>query len=120
MKKPSLFFPLFLIVVGGLWFLRSMNLIPNTSTIFSIAFVVIGVASLIFEGVTKSSIVSAPVFIYCGAAIYLTEANYLTFSASVGLGVFIMGVCLLIARSDVLPERRPKINRKHDSSPPFQ
>lgn len=120
MKKPSLFFPLFLIAVGGLWFLRSMDLIPNTSTIFSIAFVAVGLISLILEGLTKSSVVSAPVFIYCGIAIYITEANYLTLSSVIGLGIFIFGICLLIARTDILPDRRQKITRKNDNLPPFQ
>ena len=33
MKQPSLFFPLLLIIVGGLWFLNSMDWFPATASI---------------------------------------------------------------------------------------
>ena len=110
MKKPSAFLPVACIVIGGLWFLRSMGLIPTTISIFSFAFIVIGFAIILMEGLTKSSVVSAPMFIYFGIAIYLNQNYHFSFrpSAAVGLGLFIFGILLLLARSDAIPEKQQK------------
>ena len=120
MKKPSAFLPIACIVIGGLWFLRSMGLIPTTISIFSFAFIVIGMAIFLLEGVTKSSIVTAPMFVYIGIAIYLTQNYLYNFrpSAATGLGIFIFGLLLLLARSDLIPEKRQKQINHSGNTPP--
>ncbi len=118
MNKTSAFFPLLCVVVGGLWFLRAMDLIPGTSTIFAVAFIVIGIAVLVLEGITKSSVVSAPLFMYCGVAVYLTENHYFRLSAAIALGVFVLGLVLLLARMDAIPVKKIK-SAKHSDTPPL-
>ncbi len=120
MKKPSAFLPIACIVIGGLWFLRSMGLIPTTISIFAFAFVGIGIAIFLLEGLTKSSIVTAPMFIYCGTAIYLTQNYHYSFrpSAATGLGIFVFGISLLLARSDAIPEKRQKQISNLNNPPP--
>ena len=103
------------IVIGGLWFLRSMHLIPETNTIFSIAFIAVGIAIFCLEGFNKSSVVSAPMFIYCGIAIFVCTELYFRKSAAIGLGIFLLGVMMLIAGMDMIPERK---NKKAAHIPP--
>ena len=120
MKKPSAFLPIACIVIGGLWFLRSMGLIPTTISIFAFAFIGIGVAIFLLEGLTKSSIVTAPMFIYLGIAIYMIQNYRYEFrpSAATGLGLFVLGILLLLARSDAIPEKRLKAISHTNNTPP--
>lgn len=37
MNKPSIFFPLVLIIVGALWFLRATDILPPSYIILAIA-----------------------------------------------------------------------------------
>ena len=73
MKQPSLFFPLLLIIVGGLWFLNSMDWFPATASIVAALFFIAGCLILLLDGINKQSIVQGPLLMYVGAAVYLIE-----------------------------------------------
>ena len=49
MNKPSIFFPLVLIIVGALWFLRATDILPPSYIILAIALCVAGVLVLILD-----------------------------------------------------------------------
>ena len=119
--KTSVFFPVLLIVIGGLWFLNTQGFLPATNTIFACAFILVGCAIFVLEGINKSSIVSAPLIMYCGAAIYAKDHYYFELSAIISLGVALLGVLLLLAQSDFVPMKKgrkisqPNNNNNHSS-----
>ncbi|XXQ69117.1 hypothetical protein ACKLNO_04445 [Neisseriaceae bacterium B1] len=108
MRQSSLFVPLFLIVVGALWFLRSMEWFPETSVIIAFALMAGGLLVLILDGINKQSIVSGPFMMYIGAAIYASyEYGYET-NVIFALGMMVLGVLLLLSRSNAVPLKRPR------------
>ena len=56
MRRRSLVIPLFLIVMGSLWFIKSIDLMPETSSIIAIGLAVLGLVVLITDGINKQSI----------------------------------------------------------------
>lgn len=108
MKQSSLFFPLFLIIVGALWFLRTMDWLPATSTIIACILVATGLLVLLLDGINKQSIVSAPLLMYIGGAIYLCEQEGYGLSPIIAMGMIFSGCLLLLARSDLVPAKRSK------------
>ncbi|MBQ1837007.1 MAG: hypothetical protein II131_00425 [Neisseriaceae bacterium] len=105
MNKPSIFFPLVLIIVGALWFLRATDILPPSYIILAIALCVAGVLVLILDGINKQSIVAGPLLIYCGVAVYLFYRDLLNLSPLIALGMVVSGVLMLLARSDVIPNK---------------
>lgn len=105
MNKPSIFFPLVLIIVGALWFLRATDILPPSYIILAIALCVAGVLVLILDGINKQSIVAGPLLIYCGIAVYLFYRDLLNLSPLIALGMVVSGVLMLIARSDLVPDK---------------
>ena len=78
MSRPSLFLPLFLIIFGAVWFLRATDILPATSTMIAGALIILGFAVLIMDGINKQSIVSGPMLVYIGTAIYLHMSYWIT------------------------------------------
>lgn len=106
--KPSATQAFILIILGVLWLLKSTALLPDTTTLLAILLASAGAGLMLIDGITKSSIVTNPMLIYTGAAIYLFDANKLRLSHSLALGMILLGILMLIARSDRIPERRLK------------
>ncbi|WP_199053090.1 hypothetical protein [Aquitalea sp. ASV15] len=103
--KKSAALPIALICLGSVWFLKSTALLPNTSTLLSLILAAAGCLLLIIDGFNKSTLVSSPLLIYAGAAIYLRDNLGLQFSHLLSLGMVVMGLLMLLARSDRIPER---------------
>ncbi len=60
-----------LLIVGGIAMLAwNMGWIPDWNTLIAAAFVLAGVAVLVFDGLTKKSVVAGPVLIAAGLAWY--------------------------------------------------
>lgn len=109
--KPGAALPLVLITLGLLWFLKSSNLLPDTTTLLAILLAISGVVLLLLDGITKSSIVSSPMLVYAGACVYLLDEDVLRLSHGLSLGMVLLGILMLIARSDRIPlqRRRPPL-----------
>ena len=108
MTRSSLFFPLFLIVAGSLWFLRATDILPPTATLIGAALAVFGIAVLVMDGINKQSVVSGPILVYTGMAVYVYNAYLIGLSPLIAAGMVILGCLLLLARSDVIPEKMHK------------
>ena len=93
MSRSSLFLPLFLIIFGAVWFLKTTDILPATSTIVSAGMVLAGIAVLVMDGVNKQSIVSGPLLVYIGAAVYLHNQYWLGYSPLVALGMMVLAAC---------------------------
>ncbi len=106
--KPSLAFPLFLIIAGTIWLLRSLNLFPATSDIIAAVLALTGVCIFILEGMNKQTLVVAPTLIYIGGAIYAYERYPISLSTIFAAGMIVSGCLMLLARSDVIPDSRIK------------
>ena len=108
MSRPSLFLPLFLIIFGAIWFLRATDILPATSTMIAGALIILGFAVLMMDGINKQSIVSGPLLVYIGAAVYLHNQYWLGYSPLVALGMMVLGCLLLLSRSDMVPYKQHK------------
>ncbi|MGL4231319.1 MAG: hypothetical protein ACRDAM_14075 [Casimicrobium sp.] len=63
-------FPI-LLIVGGLALLAwNLGWIPEWNTLVAVAFILAGIAVLVFDGVTKKSVVAGPVLIAAGIGWY--------------------------------------------------
>ena len=109
MPQPSLFLPLFLIIAGALWFLKTTDILPATATLVSIALAVAGIVVLVMDGINKQSVVAGPLLVYIGAAVYLKSQYLLGYSPLVALGMMVLGCLLLLSRSSLVPYKMPKL-----------
>lgn len=110
--KPSAAVPAALICLGSLWFLKSTALLPDTSTLLALLLAGVGVLLLVLEGVSKSTLTTSPLLIYAGAAVYGLDHLGLGLSHVLSLGMVLAGLLMLIARSDRIPERSPRLVRR--------
>ncbi|MDO4997999.1 MAG: hypothetical protein Q4E16_05095 [Neisseria sp.] len=108
--SKSLTLPLVLIVAGSVWFLKATDILPATSTLIASALFVLGVAALIIDGINKQSIVAGPVLMYLGGAVYVRSEYFIPFSPLIALGMIFLGCLLLLARSDLIPDKKSKKN----------
>ena len=109
MPQPSLFLPLFLIIAGAVWFLKTTGILPATATLVSIALAVAGIVVLVMDGINKQSVVAGPLLVYIGAAVYLKSQYLLGYSPLVALGMTVLGCLLLLSRSSLVPYKMPKL-----------
>ena len=109
MPQPSLFLPLFLIIAGAVWFLKTTDILPATATLVSIALAVAGIVVLVMDGINKQSVVAGPLLVYIGAAVYVKCEYLLGYSPLVALGMMVLGCLLLLSRSSLVPYKMPKL-----------
>ena len=109
MPQPSLFLPLFLIIAGAVWFLKTTDILPATATLVSIALAVAGIVVLVMDGINKQSVVAGPLLVYIGAAVNLKSQYLLGYSPLVALGMMVLGCLLLLSRSSLVPYKMPKL-----------
>ncbi|GGY21884.1 hypothetical protein [Paludibacterium paludis] len=113
--KQSLAAPIVLITLGSAWFLKSTSLLPDTATLLALLLAATGVLLIIVDGLNKSTLVSAPMLVYGGAAVYYYDSASLRMSHVLSLGMVLLGILLLFARSDRIPERsRPLMRRREE------
>jgi len=101
----SVAWPIVLITLGSLWFLKSTALLPETPILLALLLALAGVSIFIIDGLNKTSLVSGSMLIYSGAAVYFFEIRGLRLSHVVSLGMVLFGVLLLLAQSERVPER---------------
>lgn len=108
MRQASLALPLFLILFGAVWFLKTTGILPATATLIAIGLAVAGIAVLVMDGINKQSVISGPILIYIGASVYLRHEYFFNYSPLVALGMMILGCLLLLSRSDMVPHKMHK------------
>lgn len=103
--RKSATLPIVLICLGSVWFLKSTALLPDTSTLLALLLAVTGGLLWLIDGFNKSTLVSSPLLVYAGAAVYLRDNMGLHFSHLLSLGMVLAGLLMLLSRSDRIPER---------------
>lgn len=118
----SVAWPIVLITLGSLWFLKSTALLPDTPILLALLLSLAGVGIFLIDGLNKTSLVSGSMLIYAGAAVYFLEIRGLRFSHVVSLGMVLFGVLLLLAQSARIPERslrrHKRLKRPDHGAPP--
>lgn len=109
MRHSSLALPLFLIIAGAVWFLKTTGILPPTATLIAAALCIGGIAVLLIDGINKQSVVSGPLLVYIGAAVYLKSQYLLGYSPLIALGMMVLGCLLLLSRSSIVPYKHPKL-----------
>ena len=109
LSESSLALPLFLIIAGALWFLKTTDILPATSILIATALGIAGVVVLLMDGINKQSIVAGPMLMYIGAGIYLRGQQYFVgLPTLIALGMMILGCLLLLSRSSIVPFKQIK------------
>ena len=106
MKQSSLALPLFLIIAGALWLLKSMDLFPSTANIVAFALFASGVLVFALDGFNKQTVVSAPLLMYIGGVLYLVNEYEYATAPVIALGMVFSGCLMLLARSNAVPHKR--------------
>jgi len=109
MRDASL--PITLIIVGAAWLLWYYRLFPDIDWIIATALVVGGMAVLYLDGITKQSIVTGPFLISSGIVWAVHERWRVTWFVLIPTLLIILGVLMLIARGQNIPERRERASR---------
>lgn len=97
--------PVALIVFGLAGLAWYYDLFPDVETLIASGLVCGGAAVLLFEGVTKTSVVSGPSLIAAGSAWALNDHRGVSWFALIPAMLVVVGVLMLIARSPSIPER---------------
>jgi hypothetical protein len=100
--------PVTLIIIGVLGLIWYFGWLPDVDSITSIALVAAGMAILLMDGVTKSSVVLGPTLIASGVAWWLHDHYRLRWTLLVSVLLIAIGCLMLLARSPRIPERRGK------------
>ncbi|HJV07123.1 MAG TPA: hypothetical protein VJ642_07485 [Chromobacteriaceae bacterium] len=110
--KHSAALPIVLICLGSVWFLKSTTLLPNTATLLALLLALAGIVLMVVDGFNKSTLLTSPMLWYGAAAVYLYDAIGLQLGHVLSLGMVLLGVLMLLVRSDKIPERS-KRRRSH-------
>lgn len=100
--------PVTLIVLGlvGLaWYFR---VFPDLDWIIAVGLAIGGVAVMLFDGITKSSIVIGPFLIAVGLAWWGHEFRNVSWRVLIPALLVLLGALMLAARNPRIPERRAK------------
>lgn len=98
--------PVTLIVVGFAWLAWHFGWFPDVDWMIAAALVAGGIAVLVFDGLTKSSIVIGPFLIGAGIAWALHERYRVHWQVLIPCLLVLLGVLMLLARHRRFPERR--------------
>ncbi|AMC33697.1 hypothetical protein [Janthinobacterium sp. B9-8] len=104
-KKRSAVLPIVLIAIGGGWLVNELQLMPQISTLIILGLIGAGIAVLAVEGLNKSSVVTAPMLIATGFAIYLKDYHAIGLKLSIPALMVLAGILMLLARSRHIAER---------------
>lgn len=98
--------PIVLIVLGGSWLLHSLHWLPDVQWLWIFGLAGAGVAILLLDGLTKSSVVSGPLLILAGLLSFLRVYHNLGWHFIIPVMLVGWGLVMLIARSSSIPESR--------------
>jgi len=98
--------PVTLIVVGLVWLAWQFRLFPDIDWVIAAGLVAGGIAVMIFDGVTKSSVVIGPFLMATGAAWALHELQRVEWKFLIPGLLVVLGTLMLVARRPGIPERK--------------
>jgi hypothetical protein len=98
--------PVTLIILGILGLIWYFGWLPDFDSITALALVLGGVAILVMDGITKSSVVLGPTLIAVGIAWWLHDQYRLRWTLLVSALLIVIGVLMLIARHPRIPDKR--------------
>ena len=98
--------PVTLIVVGALWLIWYFGWFPDVDWIIAAGLAGGGVAVMIFDGITKSSVVIGPFLIATGAAWALHEFQRVDWKYLIPALLIVLGSLMLVARNPAIPDRK--------------
>jgi len=114
MRKMTL--PIVLIVVGAVWLMHVLGLLPDVRAVGGFALIVAGIAVLVSEGITKSSVVTGPVLVFWGTAWLAHEQMDMPLRYIAPVFLIVLGLCLAAARLPGVPHSRPAPTVKQSST----
>jgi chromate transport protein ChrA len=98
--------PITLIVVGVIGVVWHFGWFPNVESVTALALAAAGVLILATDRITKSSIVTGPMLIAVGGAIWLHDTYRIRWWLLMSVLLIIVGVLMLVARDPRIPEKR--------------
>jgi hypothetical protein len=98
--------PITLIVVGLVWLLWYFGLVPDRNWLIAGGFIAAGIAVMVVDGITKTSVVTGPFLIAIGIAWVLHDERGLSFRLIIPAMLVILGVLMLVARSPRIPDKK--------------
>jgi hypothetical protein len=98
--------PITLIVVGLVWLAWQFRIFPDIDWVIAAGLVAGGVAVLVFDGITKSSVVIGPFLMATGAAWALHEFQRIDWRYLIPALLVVLGTLMLVARRPGIPERK--------------
>jgi hypothetical protein len=99
-------FPVVLIVLGAAWLLNSLHWLPAIHWLWILGLAGAGIAILVLDGVTKSSVVAGPLLILAGVLSFCRQYYELGWRFIIPVMLIAAGITMLIARSPAIPESR--------------
>ena len=105
MKDAAL--PITLIVVGVIWLCWHFGWFRDVDWIISIGFIAGGVAILIMDRITKTSVVVGPLLIAVGLAWGAHDHYRVSWSLLTPVLLVLAGILMLISRNPAIPDKRP-------------
>lgn len=107
-------FPVLLIVLGAAWLLASLHWLPEVHWLWILGLTGAGLAILILDGITKSSIVAGPLLILAGVLSFFHEYYSLGWRFMIPIMLIAAGLVMLASRSALIPVSR-RLKRRGDS-----
>lgn len=98
--------PITLIVLGLVGIAWYFRLFPDLDWVIAIALVAGGVAVMLFDGITKSSIVIGPFLIATGIAWWAHEFRDISWRVLIPALLVLLGALMLVARRPNIPDKR--------------
>jgi hypothetical protein len=108
--------PVTLIVVGLAWLAWQLGWFPDVDWIIAVGFIVGGIAVLVIDGITKSSIVLGPFLAGVGIAWWLHDVERVRWAVLIPTLLVLLGALMLVSRHRAIPERRGE--RPRELPPP--
>jgi hypothetical protein len=99
-------FPVVLIVLGAAWLLNSLHWLPAIHWLWILGLAGAGIAILVLDGITKSSVVAGPLLILAGVLSFCREYYGLAWRFIIPVMLIAAGLTMLVARSPSIPESR--------------
>lgn len=106
MSMKDATFPIVMIVLGAVWLLSNLNWLPEVHWLWILGLAGAGIAILLLDGVTKSSIVAGPLLMLAGAMSFLHHYYYVGWRFIIPVMLIAAGMLMLIARSGSIPISR--------------
>jgi hypothetical protein len=103
MRNASL--PVALIAVGIAWLLWHFRLFPDIDWIIALGLAGGGIAILVIDGFTKTSVVAGPFLIAAGIAWLVHDRFRVSLMVVIPSLLIVLGVLMLVARLPRIPER---------------